>query len=131
MDVPGLTFGSTLVLDFFKVLFQPVTNFYFLVDHYGIGGIALWIFGNKNIWALELGVLKTTDDRTALEFRKTIQDEAQIIAVAVISTSMKHLYISLMANLKEGFDPRPNRHYILIFRGLGQYTLDRPGLLRP
>jgi hypothetical protein len=57
----------------------------FLVKHYGFGGIVLWIFGSSAIWRMEKQVLESDGEEVAMDFKRSIQNESNMIAVAVKS----------------------------------------------
>ncbi|PMD49297.1 uncharacterized protein K444DRAFT_502184, partial [Hyaloscypha bicolor E] len=54
----------------------------FLVRHYGLGGVVLWIFGSGAIWRMEKQVLESDEDKVAMDFKVSIQNESNMIAVA-------------------------------------------------
>ena len=58
----------------------------FLVRHYGLGGVVLWIFGSGAIWRMEKQVLESDEDKVAMDFKVSIQNESNMIAVAVRSS---------------------------------------------
>jgi hypothetical protein len=63
----------------------------FLVKHYGFGGIVLWIFGSSAIWRMEKQVLESDGEEVAMDFKKSIQNESNMIAVAVTSPLLSTL----------------------------------------
>ena len=50
---------------------------------YGLPGIVLLFFGNRTTWQIEAQVLGKRDDKEALDFKKSVQDECTMISVAV------------------------------------------------
>jgi hypothetical protein len=71
--------GLVAILDFAR---NPI----FLVRHYGLGGVVLWIFGSGAIWRMEKQVLESDEDKVAMDFKVSIQNESNMIAVAVRSS---------------------------------------------
>ena len=67
--VTSYTFSVTNRLDYIKL--------------YGISGLVLFFFGSPIVWQLQARVLGSLDDKDALEFRKSMQDECTMTAVAV------------------------------------------------
>lgn len=61
-------------------------------DIYGINGIVLWIFGNRSVWRSEVQLLRHRDDKEAMDFRKSAQDESSIVAVAVRTFDQRPLH---------------------------------------
>ena len=55
-------------LDFFISLYEPA-------------GIV--IFGSREVWQMQMQILGSVDDADAMNFKKSIQQESSIIAVAV------------------------------------------------
>ena len=55
----------------------------FFLRHYGIVGPILWLFGDRDVWRIQVQVLQSTNELDAMEFKKLAQDDSNIIAVAV------------------------------------------------
>ena len=53
------------------------------VRYYGPSGVFLAVFGSRTIWTTQAELLASLNDDDALAFRKTIQDESNLTAVAV------------------------------------------------
>lgn len=51
---------------------------------YGLNrGLLLLFFGSDAVWRMQLQVLRTQDDNTALAFKQTSKEESGMVAVAV------------------------------------------------
>lgn len=50
---------------------------------YGPAGFIVAYFGSSSVWNVEAQIIGERNDKQALEFRKSIQDECSMIAVAV------------------------------------------------
>lgn len=60
---------------------------------YGPAGFIVAYFGSASVWNVEAQIIGERNDKQALEFRKSIQDECSMIAVAVslsILPPLKH-----------------------------------------
>jgi hypothetical protein len=58
-------------------------SFWSLFSRYGIGGVFLWVFGSSSIWRMQQQVLESDGDQVAMDFKTSIQNESNMIAVAV------------------------------------------------
>jgi len=56
---------------------------FFFSKYYGIAGPILWLFGDRDVWRIQVQVLQSTNELDAMEFKKLTQDDSNIIAVAV------------------------------------------------
>jgi hypothetical protein len=50
---------------------------------YGLSGLVVAFCGSSKVWEIEAKLLGELDDKHAAEFKKSIQDECSMIAVAV------------------------------------------------
>ena len=64
-------------------LFQVIRRAIPLFRLYGLPGIVLLFFGSRTTWRVEAQILGKLDDKEALEFKKSVQDECNMISVAV------------------------------------------------
>ena len=62
---------------------KTVETLSFFTSRYGPSGIFIWIFGSREVWQMQMQVLGSLDDADAINFKKSIQQESSIIAVAV------------------------------------------------
>ncbi|KAJ6138338.1 hypothetical protein N7471_004824 [Penicillium samsonianum] len=53
-----------------------------LIRLYGLSGMLVAFCGSSNVWQVEAKVIGELDDDQAIEFRKSVQDECSMIAVA-------------------------------------------------
>ncbi|CAI9631300.1 unnamed protein product [Alternaria burnsii] len=54
----------------------------FFLQNYGIAGPILWLYGDRNVWRIQVQVLQSTNESDAMEFKKLAQNDSNIIAVA-------------------------------------------------
>ncbi|TID22352.1 hypothetical protein E6O75_ATG11146 [Venturia nashicola] len=68
---------------------------YHLVGLYGIPGIFLWLFGSRATWKAEVQVLSQVRDDDAMQFKKSVLDECNMVSIAVGNPMYKLLVQSL------------------------------------
>ena len=73
----------SLSIDTLSLFTSIGTTRFQYVRLYGLSGIVLSVFGSTAVWHLQAKVLGSLDDKDALEFRKSMQDECTMTAVAV------------------------------------------------
>lgn len=56
-----------------------------------LAGPVLWDFGSSDVWRIQVQVLRSQDDSVAMDFKKSTQDESNMVAVAVRSL-IKYLW---------------------------------------
>jgi hypothetical protein len=87
MEAFSVAASILAVLDLASITLRTtVSNFkgaWFFVKFYGIAGPILWLFGDRDVWRIQLQVLQSTNELDAMEFKKLAQDDSSIIAVAV------------------------------------------------
>ncbi|KAH6864974.1 hypothetical protein BKA58DRAFT_366862 [Alternaria rosae] len=54
----------------------------FFIKHYGLTGIALWCFASREVWQIQLQVIRSTEDGDVTNYKKSAQEDSNIIAVA-------------------------------------------------
>jgi hypothetical protein len=88
MDIFTLTGGQFgyIIISGYIAIRDLARNPVLLVRHYGLGGVVLWIFGSGAIWRMEKQVLESDEDKVAIDFKISIQNESNMIAVAVRSS---------------------------------------------
>ncbi|KAI9764622.1 MAG: hypothetical protein M1839_005797 [Geoglossum umbratile] len=62
--------------------FELGSSIRFFTKYYNLAGVVLWVFGSPDVWRMQLQVLASMDDRVAMDFKKSMQDESSIVAVA-------------------------------------------------
>lgn len=67
----------------FKVTRLIFQRFLELNRLYGLSGFIIALSGSSNVWQAEARVLGDMNNDQAMEFRKSVQDECSMIAVAV------------------------------------------------
>ncbi|KAI1733513.1 hypothetical protein F4680DRAFT_454888 [Xylaria scruposa] len=97
-EVQGLTergtsnfaeLGVTNILEVFIITkklaaphFTLFNDLLFYLRLYGPIGIFLWAFGNRSIWQLQMEIINLDDKDIAFSFKKLVQEESEIVAVA-------------------------------------------------
>jgi hypothetical protein len=72
-----------LAFSIVRSLKSTASTFKFFVTFYGPAGVMLWCFGSRDVWYMQMQVLYSTSDADATNFKKSVQEESNIIAVAV------------------------------------------------
>jgi hypothetical protein len=68
----------------YKLFRNTASSLIFLTSQYGsAAGIVLWSFGSQEVWQLQLQVLRSHRDADAMDFKKSVQEDSSIVAVAV------------------------------------------------
>ncbi|KAF7507474.1 hypothetical protein GJ744_010405 [Endocarpon pusillum] len=82
----GLVVALADLLVPFVTISEAVAQFtircFHLIRLYGPPGFVLLFFGSQTTWRIEAQVLGKLDDKEALEFKKSVQDECTMISVA-------------------------------------------------
>jgi len=81
----------------------------FFIEHYGLTGIALWCFASREVWQIQLQVVRSIDDGDVTNYKKSAQEDSNIIAVAV--SLFSSFYTSCAADPTSGNHHRPDRHH--------------------
>lgn len=95
IDIVGIAGAAISLLNpFFTVsdaAAQSTIHGLHLIRLYGLPGIVLLFFGSQTTWRIEAQVLGKLDDKEALEFKKSVQDECTMISVAVCAFHLSKL----------------------------------------
>ncbi|OAG14452.1 hypothetical protein CC77DRAFT_1054904 [Alternaria alternata] len=59
-----------------------LSSAWFFLESYGIAGPILWLYGDRDVWRIQVQVLQSTNESDAMEFKKLAQNDSNIIAVA-------------------------------------------------
>ena len=90
MTTLGIIASLRTFVDFSSILILAVSdtprNFVFLVRSYGLGGVVLWVFGSGTIWRMQKQVLESEGDKVSMDFKTSVQNESNMIAVAASGT---------------------------------------------
>ena len=81
----------------------------FFTKHYGLTGIVLWCFASREVWQIQLQVVRSIDDGDVTNYKKSAQEDSNIIAVAV--SLFSSFYTSCSADPTIGNYHRPDRHH--------------------
>jgi hypothetical protein len=85
-ELTALSAAATVLQLVDVTLRTTVSNFrgaWFFVRYYGIAGPILWLYGDRDVWRIQVQVLQSTNESDAMGFKKLAQDDSNIIAVAV------------------------------------------------
>lgn len=63
--------------------FRLLSSISFFTRNYGVIGLLLCLFDNRSIWRVQVRILRSNNDTDAMNFKRAVQDECSIIAVAV------------------------------------------------
>ncbi|KAH8631232.1 hypothetical protein IG631_12914 [Alternaria alternata] len=86
---------------------------WFFLNSYGIVGPVLWLFGDRDVWRIQVRVLQSRNELDAMEFKKLAQDDSSIIAVAVSDrTPLETVYNT--DQTCTGHHRSPDRHHCSI-----------------
>ena len=64
-------------------VFRQFSSIIFFTKYYGSTGLILCLFGNSEIWRVQVQVLQNTNEADVMNFKKAVQDECSILAIAV------------------------------------------------
>jgi hypothetical protein len=62
---------------------RTLTSVVFFAENYGVSGLFICIFGSPEIWRIQVQILGSSRDSDAMDFKRSAQDDSNIIAVAV------------------------------------------------
>ena len=65
---------------------EVFTNLYLFIYCYGAVGCIVWVFGSNAIWKIQQQVLLSRGEKIAMDFKVSMQNENNMIAVAVRSS---------------------------------------------
>ena len=95
---------------------ESFTNLVFFVHCYGVVGGIVWVFGSTEIWKIQNQVLHSKEEKVAMDFKASMQNESNMIAVAVCQYSSTGLWIAfqgLTSHFREQSSPRsPSPHFL-------------------
>ncbi|CAN9296250.1 unnamed protein product [Alternaria alternata] len=97
--------AAATVIQLVDVTTRTITSIYdsaiFFLGNYGIVGPILWLFGDRDVWRIQLQVLQSTNELDAMEFKKLAQDDSSIIAVAGTIVAQIAITALSLADLNE------------------------------
>ena len=67
---------------------ETLSSITFFVKNYGLAGFMICTFGSREVWRIQVQILGSTRDSDAMDFKRSAQDDSNIIAVAVCSLIM-------------------------------------------
>lgn len=74
---------TSLVVSVYVQVDRIRQSFGFIIRSYGWAGIFLWMFGSGSVWRMQQQVLKDTNEKIAMDFKTSTQNESNIVTVAV------------------------------------------------
>jgi len=86
----------------------------FFVQKYGLSGCAICVFGSREIWRIQVQILGSTKDSDAMDFKKSAQDDSNIIAVAV-SLHVRDPRDYCTDTVTTEYNPRPSGDHRTLF----------------
>jgi hypothetical protein len=90
-------------------VFHTLASFFFFISHYRLPGFFICIFGSREIWRIQVRILGSTGDSDAMDFKRSAQEDSNIIAVSV-SLDDQYQWAPITETLVE-HNSRPDRHY--------------------
>ncbi|EUC51347.1 hypothetical protein COCMIDRAFT_144 [Bipolaris oryzae ATCC 44560] len=91
----GVGPGAIILFSAARQWLRYFSSIIFFTKYYGLSGLVLCFFGNRDIWRVQVQVLRSTSDIDAMNFRKSAQGECSIIAVA--STILAQIAITALS----------------------------------
>jgi len=80
----GLASNLLQFLEFaIRIPVKKLASLFSFTSLYGPAGIIVYTFGSQDVWQMQMQVLGSFDQAEAMNFKKSIQEESSIIAVAV------------------------------------------------
>jgi hypothetical protein len=84
MDPISVTLGAvSLISAIVKLPRNAGISLIFFLSHYKSAGAFLWLFGSREVWHMQMQVLGSSHDTDAMNFKKSVQEDSSIVAVAV------------------------------------------------
>jgi hypothetical protein len=68
---------------------KAALGLWFFTSYYKSAGVFLWIFGSREVWQMQMQVLSSPLDTDAMNFKKSVQEDSSIVAVAVSESNIK------------------------------------------
>jgi hypothetical protein len=62
---------------------RTLASAFFFVSHYRLPGLFICVFGSREIWRNQVQILASTRDSDAMDFKRSAQEDSNIIAVSV------------------------------------------------
>ena len=100
-----------------------VSDLIALLRLYGISGYFVWAYGSQSVWRMQAKLLGSFNDNDAMAFRKSMQDECTMTAVAVCLSQRFYLAARLIF---EGCHRSTNRYHRAVFAFSLPGPLGRP-----
>jgi hypothetical protein len=100
---------AVAVISLVSTVIQTFESLFFFAEQYGRSGPFVWIFGSREIWRVLAQVLRSTNDTDAMDFKKSVQDDSQVIALAVSVYPRPNQ--SILAKHEQGHHCRSDCHH--------------------
>jgi hypothetical protein len=82
IEVAGVVLGAVPLL-LYAGTGRTLTSIVFFVQNYGLVGVFICTFGSREVWRIQVQILSSTKDSDVMDFKRSAQDDSNIIAVAV------------------------------------------------
>ncbi|PMD43178.1 hypothetical protein L207DRAFT_484329 [Hyaloscypha variabilis F] len=83
VEIAGIVLSIVpLIFALLQAWLEFFTNLVFFVNCYGVVGGIVWIFGSAEIWKIQNQVLHSREEKVAMDFKASMQNESNMIAVA-------------------------------------------------
>lgn len=95
--------------------FEAAEDAFFCLRTYGPVGLFVALFGNRSVWQLQAEVITLEDDNIAFSFKRSAQDECNIVAIAVSKPERPcQIKKGSHAHWLEGINCGANCHHIIL-----------------
>ena len=111
-----------------RVPIKALKSLSFFTVLYGPAGIFIYTFGSHEVWQIQTRVLGGLHEAEAMDFKKSIQEESSIIAVAV-SVENPETLKAIQSDSIPGHHPCSDRYHCAIPGQPEPNTLDRSRFL--
>lgn len=81
--ISSICYHRNFVLPVARSAIYKASRLHFFLKHYGPIGIALWCFASREVWQIQLQVMRSVNDADATDYKKSAQEDSSIVAVAV------------------------------------------------
>jgi hypothetical protein len=98
----------------------------FFAENYGFPGLLICIFGSREIWRIQVQILGSSRDSDTMDFKRSAQDDSNIIAVAVSAHTRDPQDRRTETSIE--YNSRPGSDHSTLVRQSKPHTLDCKGI---
>jgi hypothetical protein len=98
----------------------------FFAENYGVSGLLMCIFGSREIWRIQVQILGSSRDSDAMDFKRSAQDDSNIVAVAVSAYTRDPQDPRTETSIE--YNSRPGSDHSTLVRQSKPDTLDCKGI---